>query len=106
MSDEPITPDDIIELLSKEKSIEGKKIRLTPQKTVNRPDLKPYIDKILKAIGVKNAWISDKSSFGDFAFLEEDDLATIRVELGVYVEWTSLLGETAETMKENENECN
>jgi len=102
MKDEPITPDDIIEMLSKEKSIKGKKIRLTPQKTVNKPELKPYVDKILKAIGVKNAWISDKSSFGDFAFLEEEDLGRMSEELGVYIEWTSLLGETAERMQENE----
>lgn len=103
MKDEPITPDDIIEMLSKEKSIKGKKIRLTSQKTVNKPELKPYVDKILKAIGVKTAWISDKSSFGDFAFLEEEDLGRMSEELGVYVEWESLLGETAERMQENES---
>ena len=104
MNDEPITPDDIIEVLSKNKSTKGKKIRLTPQKTVNSPELRPYVDKILKALGVESAWVSDLSSFGDFVFLGEEELKTIGEELGVYIEWTSLLGETAEKMKENDNE--
>lgn len=41
-----------------------KKIVFAPQERIKQ--LQPYVDKVLKAIGVKGAWVSDESTLGDF----------------------------------------
>lgn len=99
MSDQ-ITPDDIMEVLSNDEEIKDKKVVFTSGCKVNSEELKPYVDKILAAIGIQSAWLSDKSAFGDFSpILNNDKMIGIRHKIGVEVEYSSLIWETAEKMK-------
>ena len=95
---DPIRPDDIVEVLSNNPETKGRKIVLTPQNKVNQAELKPCVDKILKAIGVKSAWVSDKSEMGDFEPVVKD-LNDVAVKLGSdSLGWGDRIHEVAERM--------
>ncbi len=71
------------------------------EKIVNSEEFKPYVDKILKAIGIRSAWLTDKSSFGDFSpVLDNEKMKGIRQKIGVEVDYHSLISVTAQKMKE------
>lgn len=81
---------------------EDKEIRFpTAAQAVNSDALKPYVDKILKSIGVRSAWLTDKSSFGDFSpVLNNEKMKGIKQKIGVEVDYSSLIWATAQKMKE------
>jgi hypothetical protein len=68
---------------------------------VNSEELQPYVDRIKQAIGIQSAWLSDKSAFGDFSpILNNEKMKGIRHKVGVDVEYSSLIWETAQRMKD------
>lgn len=101
MNNEPITNEEIKEVLNKAPETKGKKVQFpsSPQK-VNAEHLQPYVKKILKSIGVKNAWLSDGSSLGDFSvILDEESLPEVQTELGLdSLGWRDPIHEIAQRM--------
>src|ERR1019366_9445507 len=102
MSDEYISKSDIEEVLANAPEVKGKKIVWPKQNKVK--ELRPWLDEILKAVGVKSAYISDDSSIGDFEILFFDaevdfgegptkrcSLKSVSEALGVEVTFKDLL---------------
>jgi hypothetical protein len=110
MSDD-ITRSDIEYVLANDPTTKGKKISWPKADKVKA--LRPWLDEILKAIGVRSAYISDQSSIGDFEPLFEDgemdfgekgpekrcSLKSVSEDLGVEVAFKDLLIDVAERMR-------
>ena len=63
MCDKPITKAEIGKGIQ-EIIPPGTKVEFSPQNEIEL--LKPWVDKVLEAIGVSSAWVSDRSILGDF----------------------------------------
>lgn len=89
----------------------GKKIVMAPTDVVNAPNVTKNVDRLLVLIGkymtdgdpqewALECWVSDMSSFGDFA-LEDEELAEIGTILNLKLEHSDLLGDVAMKMSGN-----
>jgi hypothetical protein len=104
-----ITKAEIKEVLAQSSETKGKEIHWPTQEKAK--ELRPWVDKILEGIGVKKgAFISDKSSIGDFeVFFVEGGFDVVPIEnrttlkklseqLGVEVSFSDLLVDVADIM--------
>ncbi len=80
-------------------------INIDASEQVNRPELVPYINRILNAIEHPEAFITDESNlydFGDFSDIKERKLINVvRNNFGLTVEIDEPFWKIAERIREN-----
>ena len=79
--DKPLTKDEIIETLAKNPVVSGRKIVFTPRDRVE--ELKPWVERVLEAIHLKNAWVSDRTMIRDFC-MSRERLADVEDKLNLF----------------------
>jgi hypothetical protein len=63
--------------------------------------LEPYVDRVLQAIGIAQAWVSNESQISDFG-LSDEELARAAKELGLPVQRGDYLWKVARALAERD----
>lgn len=94
--DRDLTPAEIERAIQEQ---EGVEVRFPSGNRIK--EYRPWVDEIIKDLGLSSTFVSDPSTLGDFAFLEDKDIVELGEKWGFPVKREDYIWEIAKKLKES-----